>query len=528
MPPAVELTEAQCREWLENPTRNPQTRARIDPQARRGRFDEIYRYCEERFDLAMDPARFRQLTGVSPSVTAPRTRTTRRTARPPPRVHVFPETDAQWATFIETYAPKIYHWAQFDFNIRSAWADANSILILSRTRFPPQFKEQLDGMWNVLTAHISNTPTRADTRNRVANVESEFAHVAQAALTTQGDQTLATRINTLLFCIESHLYFGDTQPRVGRLSYGALQSLTEMLVSRLMLVHLEPAQNEGIPALPDSRSRSSPTSMSSSRDDRSFSASYKRHSKLSAVSPWANPDASPMPERTRQQLLKELKAACTEMRDAISYESFARMPKKQLQLIVRIGKTGQQRCYYVRNIYNQWRAAEEANKPFVDPLSRVPVTTEEKDDIMKKVRYIAPNAADPRKKQAKKEKEILLEVVTEQGRDPQGRAHNFFRLRVLQKLGRWSTVVFSLGHVPADIEPQDMGGALNLSSAVILANIQRLFDMDRLLIRNQIPYSCCRIHLRKPMAYWYDPNGPKGISAHRMRLMAEEVEQYLA
>lgn len=88
-------------------------------------------------------------------------------------------------------------------------------------------------------------------------------------------------------------------------------------------------------------------------------------------------------------------------------------------------------------------------------------------------------------------------------------------------------MVLDLGYIPADIEPEDMGGALNMSSAVLVNNIRSLFENGRLLVSNKVPYKCCRVHLSKPMKYWLDPDGPKGINSRRFAAMVQEIEQYM-
>ncbi|NBX51665.1 hypothetical protein EBT25_17455, partial [bacterium] len=221
---------------------------------------------------------------------------------------------------------------------------------------------------------------------------------------------------------------------------------------------------------------------------------------------------------------------CTEMRDTISYERFDRMNKKNLLLIVKLGE-GQhnKRCYYVRNIYNAWKQAVADNKPFVDPLTRTPVTTNEKDDIMRKLQYLKKQAKDPREMVQKKPKTLRISFTLEDHADDDGVVITFYHVQVYtrQTFGTRVFMLMDLGYFPANIEPEDMGGALNMSSAVLANNIKTLFENGRLLASNVAPYTCCRVHLRKPVHYWFDPHGPKGISKHRFTMMIQEVEQFL-
>lgn len=302
-------------------------------------------------------------------------------------------------------------------------------------------------------------------------------------------------------------------------------------------IQLEKADHEKVEEdefVPESRIRSSPDSLSASDSrSRKYSDSYKRHSKLSKVSPFANASPSQVAQldtKTRQQILKELKVACTILKDTITYESFDRMNKKNLMLVVKLGKGDTNKhCYYVRNIYNAWKQAVKDNKPFVDPLNGVAVTTEEKDDIMKKMRYIKKDIKDPRDIAQKIPTAVQLYFKLMKHVDADGIIHQFYEIlvRTKRKLGERILIVMRLGYVPADIEPRDAGGALNMSSAVLVSNIKKLFDTGRLFRNNEVPYRCCRIHLRKPIEYWLDPDGPKGISMHRFAMMVEEVERYL-
>lgn len=311
----------------------------------------------------------------------------------------------------------------------------------------------------------------------------------------------------------------------------------ESLIAISKEVELEKAEHANIGEdehIPDSRLRSTPGSISRETDrSRKFSASYKRHSKLSAISPFEH--ASPsylnnLDQKTRQQLLKELKQACTIMKDTITYDRFDRLNKKNLMLIVKLGKgEGNKHCFYVRNIFNAWKQAVKDNKPFVDPLNGVPVTMDEKDDIMQKMRFLKKDVKDPRDIAQQVPKVLKLVFTPKEFKDQDGIIHNFYEitLQTKHKYGKLVLIKMKLGYIPADIEPEDMGGSLNLSSAVLISHLHKLFENGRLLTLNSAPYQCCRVHLRKPMEYWLDPDGPKGISERRFVMMVEEVERYL-
>ena len=139
---------------------------------------------------------------------------------------------------------------------------------------------------------------------------------------------------------------------------------------------------------------------------------FRSHAKLSAMSP-AAAQLPPLTPKKRTAMLAELRAACTVMKDMISMQRFDRMNKKSLQLVVRLGPAspaGQQRCYYVKNIYQLWANAAKDNKPFRDPLTRDTVSPADKDQIMRKVRYVRPDAPDPRGHAQLRDKKLALSI----------------------------------------------------------------------------------------------------------------------
>jgi hypothetical protein len=235
---------------------------------------------------------------------------------------------------------------------------------------------------------------------------------------------------------------------------------------------------------------------------------FRRHRKLSEMSPHKYPDVNrltPLPQKDRVQLLNELKQkrdsdgttrpVCNEMQDNITGKRFDRMNKKNLQLIVQIGKQPK-RCYYVRSIYKLWQEAVKHNLPFVDPETRIPITNKEKDDIMSKIRYVNPNAINPEdRSKLKKDPHLTLEFIP---------AGSFYRITTKYNISDYSVTVNNLGYIPATIELEDVRAA-NLTSAAVVGSLQALFDKGRLMSSNFMPFSCCGIHLGKTIEYWTTP-----------------------
>jgi hypothetical protein len=282
---------------------------------------------------------------------------------------------------------------------------------------------------------------------------------------------------------------------------------------------------------------------------------FRSHAKLSAMSP-AAAQLPPLTPKKRTAMLAELRAACTVMKDMISMQRFDRMNKKSLQLVVRLGPAspaGQQRCYYVKNIYQLWANAAKDNKPFRDPLTRDTVSPADKDQIMRKVRYVRPDAPDPRGHAQLRDKKLALsihqinfnyaDIVSQeyQTRTPPPTAAaataansgvvGFYNITVRRPVGRQTYIIVDLGFIPSDIELADVGGDANLTSSAVIGNIQALFESGRLMISNVIPYRCCRIHMGKDVKYWVQKTSDspiaRSVNMRRWKMMATEVYDHL-
>ena len=247
---------------------------------------------------------------------------------------------------------------------------------------------------------------------------------------------------------------------------------------------------------------------------------FRRHSALSKMSPLSFEALEPLPVKTRVQILKELRGICSYMKDGISNKRFDRMSKKNLQLIVKIGDVdGQKRCYYVRNIYKYWEQMAKSKKKLTDPETRKIITEVEKADIMKKIRYLNKNAPklESNEDVAKDPNLHLLINTTESEHDSL-----YYQLRVERKLTEFGStdIVFltNLGYIPADIE--SVNGDINISSGTVISMIKELFDKGRIMESNFAPYSCCTVHINKPISYWQGTIDERG---RKLALMIEEL-----
>lgn len=246
-------------------------------------------------------------------------------------------------------------------------------------------------------------------------------------------------------------------------------------------------------------------------------SNFNRHTLLSKMKPLSRESLEAFPEKTRVQLLKELKAQCHYMKDTLTDKRFDRMSKKNLHLVVQIGPPGKKRCYYVRNIYKYWEELAKDNKKFREPETRTGITDEEKADIMNKVRYIKKNAVDPELNKIKKDPHVQLIIEP----DATG---NYYTFHVKRNIGSLVYTLYDLGVLPAHINlTQGENGAAYYSSEATVANVLEAFDKGRILINNFIPYSCCKVHFKK-QTYW---TGDQAEINRKFKLFADEVYSLL-
>lgn len=242
-------------------------------------------------------------------------------------------------------------------------------------------------------------------------------------------------------------------------------------------------------------------------------STFRSHAVMSAMTPLSPGHLEPLPVKKRTVILKELKAACNYMKDSISGKRFDRMKKKNLQLIVKLGnREGNQRCFYVRNIYKLWEQRASENQDLLEPETRQRVTDREKADIMHKIKYINKNAVDPDRIDKTKidpRLELVYELVD----------NKYYKIVMKRQFGGYVFTIESLGYVPADIE--SVNGDINISSATVMSRIRDLFDNGKLLVNNFAPYTCCKIHLRKSIDYW--KQGSDADRIKRFEHMADEV-----
>lgn len=503
------ITRAHCEEWAKNPEINPKTGRVIDPTATNGAFAAFEEACK----------RF----GIEPIV-----------SNVPYRIGnmAVPRNDSSWEELItdaEDVLTRIEGFSFIDIDEYRWLTTVAKVLAYAPghlERSASKVKQQIGELANRDVRDIPDDVDINELIERTLEKITGFIRGDTYMFPRQELMSLEHRLNMYAY------YHGRDDPAFERAQniIPDLQLLAEELEAR-------PEDSNGN-VLPSSRSVEEPGSLSKSTDrPRKYGSSYRRHEALSrGRSVPLGVALSPLPAASRQQLLQELVHDCREMRDTITYERFDRMPKRQLQLVVRLGpsetgsgKPQKQQCYYVRSIYDHWYQSEKDNRPLRDPATRRPLTDADKAAIMRLIRYIDPDAPDLRRKRAAKEATLQLRFRNviyeseEQLRIP------FYQIMVVKKLPYSEHAVFNLGYIPADLEPSDFGSirAQDVSSAVLVQQLNELFEKGRLLSSNRPPYRCCRIHLSKPISYWLDPENPKGIAVGKVVHMLNEVRSML-
>jgi len=233
--------------------------------------------------------------------------------------------------------------------------------------------------------------------------------------------------------------------------------------------------------------------------------------------------------KTRAALLSDLEAACSETQD-LSLTEFGEMSKRDLQLIIKLTtsrKDNKKSCYTIRDIYKLWVEAVKVSNAPKDIYTNATIPQEKLIEILQKIKYISPDAPDPRELAARPSSNFQLQVTPETDDGV-----HFNHLKAIRRFGRHSVAIADLYYIPSELEPEDFRDkrghtTQELSSAVLMANIQDLFEKGGLLTSNVPPYGTRRI-LNKPPGWWTDPTGSsdcliKGVSRIKFYQVFNEI-----
>jgi hypothetical protein len=249
-----------------------------------------------------------------------------------------------------------------------------------------------------------------------------------------------------------------------------------------------------------------------SKSDVSMSSSVKSANRSTSLDV---PSNQPLfAKKTRKEILEDLERMCIEMRDVISYDDFEDMKKKQLRLVVAIGpknKEGQQRCYYVKNIYQHVKEAIKAKKLPKDPVSKTLITHNEIENvIMPKMRYLNPKLKTPGAIKRSKYPNLVLDIREVRAVRSGLHYYEVGLHRVIGKRVAWKRL---FGYIPTYIETE----STDVNSATVIAKVRELFDSGRLLNEHMHP----RVHLNKSIAYWEE-----GDEVRKLNHMMNELNGF--
>lgn len=207
----------------------------------------------------------------------------------------------------------------------------------------------------------------------------------------------------------------------------------------------------------------------------------------------------PLSKKSRQAILDELREACIDMRDMISLDEFEDMKKKKLQLVVKIGpknKEGQQRCYYVKNIYDYINSSVKQGLVPKDPISKAKITDAELNEvILPKMRYINRKA---KISMVQKKEYPRVTLIIKTVNDPVSLLP-YYELKLRRHIGAMLVWEKTVGYIPGYVST----ASADVNSTVVIAKIRELFDNGRLMNETGL---WPRVHLNKSIAFWKGPN----------------------
>lgn len=205
-------------------------------------------------------------------------------------------------------------------------------------------------------------------------------------------------------------------------------------------------------------------------------------------------------------------AHCSNKTDTITQDEFG-------ESVIGIGQGVNRQCHDLEGLFDYYDLQVRENQPFRDPNTRASITDNEINELKRRIRLRRPHAVMPQQPPPPPAHLTLNEISLTY--EYQGHQGDFYNIFIQNNTNQAWT---DLGVIPAQVE-QIHTNSTNYTSAVVLSNIHRLWDLNRLLISVE-PLVCCTVHLRKPVEYWFYEDTPY-IDIHKFEAMAREIEDLL-
>lgn len=221
------------------------------------------------------------------------------------------------------------------------------------------------------------------------------------------------------------------------------------------------------------------------------------------------------PKNSKFDIVEQLKNDCNNQSDPISMEDFADLDIDRLKSVVKIGKGPKKNCYLLENIHGVYKTAVMSNKLAKDPMDPShDLTLEEITQIKRKMketnaRYESPKYESPRP--YPRPFELSIQLLP---------ALNMFHITIKHN----ARVQYDLGYIPAWIESNHTGST-DHTSAVVMANIQSLWDRSLLTDDIQRRGFVPQLLLGKNVTYWQ--NQPHHVWVPRFVQLSQSVSNLL-
>lgn len=222
---------------------------------------------------------------------------------------------------------------------------------------------------------------------------------------------------------------------------------------------------------------------------------------------------SPIPIiNERMRILDDIKSECCNTNDPITLEEFQDIDVTELKSVVKIGCAQHRHCLTLDSAFEIYNAAIMQRKSPKDPYNpNHEFTKDEIAEIVSKKMAIDPSFKVPLPIVTKIKSSIRLCFTPT----------NYDQF-VLISITHHHRTINTIGTIPMFIEPGH-SGSTDHTSAVLMSNIQQLWDEQR-LFRNNKKYSDCVVTMNFSAQFWVR-NG--FINIERFKVLCEDVADAL-